>query len=66
MFQFPSFASPQLWIHQGDVPTLLGTGFPIRRSPGLSLFATTRGLSQLTTSFIAFLCQGIHHVPLVT
>ena len=66
MFQFPSFASPRLWIHQGDVPTLLGTGFPIRRSPGLSLFATTRGLSQLTTSFIAFLCQGIRHVPLVT
>jgi hypothetical protein len=66
MFQFPSFASPQLWIHRGDVPTLLGTGFPIRRSPGQGLFATTRGLSQLTTSFIAFLCQGIRHVPLVT
>jgi hypothetical protein len=66
MFQFPSFASSQLWIHQEDVPTLLGTGFPIRRSPGQCLFAATRGLSQLTTSFIAFLCQGIHHVPLVT
>jgi hypothetical protein len=66
MFQFPSFASSQLWIHREDVPTLLETGFPIRKSPGLGLFATTRGLSQLTTSFIAFLCQGIHHVPLVT
>ena len=29
------------------------------------LFAPTRGLSQLTTSFIAFLCQGIHRVPLL-
>ena len=66
MFQFPSFASPRLWIHQGDVSTLLETGFPIRKSPGLRLFAPTRGLSQLTTSFIAFLCQGIRHVPLVT
>jgi hypothetical protein len=66
MFQFPSFASLQLWIHRRDVPALPGTGFPIRKSPGQGLFATTRGLSQLTTSFIAFLCQGIHHVPLVT
>jgi hypothetical protein len=66
MFQFPSFASSRLWIHQENVPTLLGTGFPIRKSPGQSLLAATRGLSQLTTSFIAFLCQGIHHVPLVT
>jgi hypothetical protein len=34
MFQFPSFASLRLWIHQRDVPALPGTGFPIRRSPG--------------------------------
>ena len=43
-----------------------GVGFPIRKSPGQSLFAALRGLSQLTTSFIAFFCQGIHHAPLVT
>jgi hypothetical protein len=41
-------------------------GFPIRRSPGHSLLAALRGLSQLATSFIAFFCQGIHHAPLVT
>jgi hypothetical protein len=40
-------------------------GFPIRTSPGYSLFAALRGLSQLTTSFIAVFCQGIHHAPLV-
>jgi hypothetical protein len=40
-------------------------GCPIRESPGLELFAPTRGLSQLTTPFIAFPCQGIHHVPFV-
>ena len=27
--------------------------------------AANRGLSQLTTSFIAFLCLGIHRTPLV-
>ena len=40
-------------------------GFPIRKSPGQSLFAALRGLSQLTTSFIAFTRLGIHRVPLV-
>ena len=40
-------------------------GFPIRKSPDQSLFAALRGLSQLTTSFIACFCQGIHHAPLV-
>ena len=37
----------------------------IRKSPDHSLFAALRGLSQLTTSFIAFLRQGIHRMPLV-
>ena len=40
-------------------------GFPIRKSPGQSLLAALRGLSQLATSFIAIVCQGIHHAPLV-
>jgi hypothetical protein len=40
-------------------------GFPIRTSPGQSLLAALRGLSQLATSFIACFCQGIHHAPLV-
>ena len=35
-------------------------GFPIRKSPDHSLLAASRGLSQLTTSFIAYLRQGIH------
>ena len=43
-----------------------GMGFPIRKSPGQSLLAALRGLSQLATSFIACFCQGIHHAPLVT
>ena len=35
-------------------------GFPIRKSPDRRLLASPRGLSQLTTSFIACLRQGIH------
>ena len=46
--------------------TLLWLGCPIRRSPVKRLFAPNRGLSQLTTSFIAFKCQGIRRTPLIT
>src|ERR1019366_4026412 len=35
-------------------------GSPIRKSPDHRLLASSRGLSQLATSFIAYLCQGIH------
>jgi hypothetical protein len=35
-------------------------GFPIRISPDHSLLATPRSFSQLTTSFFAYLRQGIH------
>jgi hypothetical protein len=35
-------------------------GFPIRTSPDHSLLAASRGFSQLTTSFFAYLRQGIH------
>lgn len=41
------------------------SGCPIRGSPGLSLLTTHRSLSQLTTPFIVFWRQGIHHKPLV-
>src|SRR5436853_7582450 len=35
-------------------------GSPIRKSPDYRLLASSRGLSQLATSFIAYLRQGIH------
>ena len=49
----------------GPYADFIGVGFPIRTSPGQSLLAALRGLSQLATSFIACFCQGIHHAPLV-
>ena len=48
-----------------DIPILLGMGCPIRKSPDQSLFAAPRSLSQLTTSFITYSCQVIHHKLLV-
>ena len=61
MFQFPRFASP-LCGDNGIKPL----GCPIRKSTGQRIFAPHRGLSQLITSFIASVSQGIHHAPLTT
>jgi hypothetical protein len=54
------------YVFIGLYPGFTRMGFPIRTSPGQSLLAALRGLSQLATSFIACFCQGIHHAPLVT
>ncbi len=44
------------------VTGLLPPGCPIRTSPDRSLLAAPRGFSQLATSFVAGLCQGIRRV----
>ena len=49
----------------GPYAGFTSVGFPIRKSPGQSLLAAIRSLSQLATSFFACFCQGIHHAPLV-
>ena len=46
------------------VPASLPVGFPIRKSAHQQVFALTRGLSQLITSFVASESQGILYVPL--
>ena len=48
----------------GSTRRLNLVGLPIRTSTGQRLCAPHRGLSQLITSFIGFLCQGIHRLPL--
>ena len=60
MFQFPGLASAC-----ADNAARAALGFPIRTSRDHGLCAAPPRLSQLTTSFIAFSCQGIHHAPLV-
>src|SRR5690606_24887203 len=41
-------------------------GYPIRKSADQFVYANTRSLSQLITSFIASESQGIPRVPLLT
>jgi hypothetical protein len=45
---------PQPMDSAEDPPVLARGGYPIRESPGQSLFAAYRGFSQLTTPFIDF------------
>jgi hypothetical protein len=58
------FTSPGSPVHPMNSDARNGCshplGFPIRKSPDHSLLAASRSLSQLITSFIAFLRQGIH------
>ncbi len=61
MFQFPVFAS-LLAVMYG----VCRTGCPIRKSPDQRLFAPTRSLSQLITSFFASVSLGIRHTPFLT
>ena len=70
MFSFPAgtkmFQFPALAPHISAVSSFRTTGCPIRRSADHRPFAPTRGFSQLTTSFIASVSQGIHHAPLLS
>ena len=61
MFQFPALASCRAGWHSFRM-----SGCPIRKSSDQRLFAPTRSLSQLITSFIASESQGIRHAPLLT
>lgn len=48
-----------------DTADCSAVGYPIRKSPDQRLFAPPRRLTQLTTSFIDSLSQGIHHMHLL-
>ena len=60
MFQFPGLASAC-----ADPGAHAPVGCPIRKSRDHGLYAAPPGLSQLTTSFVASSCQGIHRAPFV-
>ena len=64
MFHFSGFSEPALMDSEQDDAVLTASGYPIRKSPGQSVFAAIRGLSQLITSFIACWHQGIRHALL--
>ena len=58
MFQFPGLAPPCR-----RCPSFRRAGCPIRKSADQRPFAPTRGLSQLVTSFVASVSQGIRPAP---
>ena len=62
MFQFPGLAA-LTYVFSQDSPGYGGVS-PFG-NPRIILLPDTRGLSQVTTSFIASRCQGIHHTPLL-
>ena len=64
MFQFPGFAAYD-YVFIVGLALERAEGFPIRKSPDYGLLAAPRSLSQLSTSFIASDCLGIHHTPFV-
>ena len=65
MFQFPRFTLNKLCIHL-KIRGVTHVSSLIRKSPDHRLFAPTRSLSQLITSFIASESQGIHRTLFVT
>jgi hypothetical protein len=66
MVHFPTFAfSKPMNSARGLTEAFTQPGFPIRTFPDQSSRATPRDFSQLTTSFIAAISQGIHRQPLV-
>ena len=64
MFQFSPLASADYEFIVRIVRYSFARRSRIRRSPDQRLLAPPRGLSQLTTSFIASQRQSIHHTPL--
>ena len=62
MFQFSAFALPDLCIQPGV--TLAGRVSPFGNLRISAHLPAPRSLSQAVTSFIAYHCQGIHHMHL--
>jgi hypothetical protein len=64
MFHFTGYREPAPMYSERDDQVLPWPGYPIRKSPGQSVLAAIRSLSQLSTSFIACWHQGIRHMLL--
>ena len=59
-FSSPRLTSPE---YSGDTSDKSEVGCPIRTPADPRSCAAPRSFSQLYTSFIARICQGIHHTP---
>ena len=63
---FSSEGSPLRFASEISPARMPGMGFPIRIPADQRFFAAPRRFSQLSTSFIATVCLGIHRVPFST
>jgi hypothetical protein len=63
MFQFTRFASSS-YVFTAGLP--FGKVSPFRNLRIKANLPAPRSLSQAITSFVAYHCQGIHHMLLVT
>ena len=63
MFHFPGCRPSGLFHSTGSDGALPPPDCSIRMSWDQCVFATPPGFSQLTTSFVALRCQGIHRAP---
>ena len=64
MFQFPRLPRPGLCVQPGVTGNDSRRVFPFGDPRVERASAPNRGLSQLVASFVGFLCQGIHRLPL--
>ena len=64
MFQFPRLPPPGLCVQLGVTGNDSRRVFPFGDPRVERASAPNRGLSQLVASFVGFLCQGIHRLPL--
>ena len=62
----PRVASAPPMCSAGGTRAWPRVGSPIRTSADPGPYAPPRGLSQLVTSFVGFLCQGIRRAPLTS
>ena len=63
-FSSPSTLLTSLCVQLADAPTSSVQVSPFGDSRIKGCLPPHRDLSQAATSFIVFLCQGIHHIPL--
>lgn len=64
-FSSPSVTLATYFIQSSKYTKFISMGYPIRKSQNHRKFASSPGLSQLTTSFIALQLLGTRHKPII-
>ena len=64
-FNSPGYPLTSLCVQLAGAPSSTGQVYPFGNLRFKGCLPPHRSLSQAATSFIVFLCQGIHHIPLL-